>query len=161
MTYFEWLCNLVHAGNEYIELLSILDEFDYIWYIVLDENREKGGLALRDRYAREAGIYSSDCRTGNCTFLEMLIALSELMACQIDGSDSATCFWLMIDNLMLRNVDNYGAHIIVLNFLNNNYTNTRNSLFPLRNYCGDIRALDLYSQMNAWLEENFPHQNIF
>lgn len=161
MNYFEWLCSLVCTDDTYVELLKILDSYDYIWHLVLDENRAKGGLQLRYKFAREAGIYSYDVRTGSCTVLEMIIALSELMSDQIDGSELSECFWMIIDNLKLRNIDDNGANMIIINFLNNNYSNYRGAMFPLRNYRGDIRGLDLYSQMNAWLEENFPHQNIF
>jgi hypothetical protein len=161
MGYFSWLCEQVCSDNEYIDLLSILDEYDYIWYLMLDENRAKGGILLRERYAKEAGVYIQDVRTGSCTFLEMLIGLSELMSDQIDGSEPYECFWMLIDNLGLRNVGLNRAHTIIKNFLSNNYSNTRGGLFPLKNYYGDIRGLDLYSQMNAWIECTFPHENIF
>ena len=161
MTYFEWLCELVCADNEYIELLKRLDSYDYIWYLILDENRAKGGLLLRERYAKETGVYSLDVRSGSCTLLEMIIALAELMSDQIDGSEPSECFWMIIDNMNLRNASIHKADTIIENFLSNNYSNSNGGLFQLNRYYGDIRALDLYSQMNAWLEENFPHQNIF
>lgn len=161
MDYFSWLCNLISSDDTYIDLLIELDNMDYIWHLVLDENRAKGGLQLRERFAKEAGVFSSDVRTGSCTVLEMLIALSELMSEQIDGSETYECFWMIINNLNLRNVHHTRIREIINNFLTNNYSNKFGGLFPLRNYYGDIRGLDLYSQMNAWLEENFPHQNIF
>jgi hypothetical protein len=118
-------------------------------------------MLLRERFAKEAGIYIQDVRTGACTFLEMLIGLSELMSDQIDGSEPSECFWMLIDNMGLRNVGINRAHTIIKNFLSNNYSNTHGGLFPLKNYYGDIRGLDLYSQMNAWIECTFPHENIF
>lgn len=159
--YFTWLCNLVEADDNDIELLSILDNYIYRWYLILDENRAKGGLSLRERCSRETGVFVNDLRTSECTFLEMLIALSELMSDQIDECEMSVCFWWIIDNLKLRNAYASSAHTIIQNFLSNNYNNRNGGLFPLRNYNGDIRGLDLYSQMNAWLEEQFPHQNIF
>lgn len=161
MNYFDWLCNLITSDNEYIELLNILDNYDYIWHLLLDENRAKGGLVLRSRFANEFGIYINDVRTGQCTVLEMLIALSELMSDQIDGSEPSECFWIMIDNLGIKNLNTNNMCRVIENLLSNNYSNRSGGLFPLNNYYGDIRGLDLYSQMNAWLEENFPHQNIF
>lgn len=161
MGYFSWLCEQVCADNEYIELLSILDEYDYIWHLVLDENRAKGGMALRSKYAKEVGVFVQDVRTGACTLLEMLIGLSELMSDQIDGSEASECFWMIIDNLRLRNVGINRAHTIIQNFLTNNYSNASGGLFPLKNYYGDVRGLDLYSQMNAWIECMYPHENIF
>lgn len=161
MGYFNWLCNKVCSDDEYIDLLSILDEYDYIWYLFLDENRAKGGLKLRNQYADETGIFAQDVRTSNCTLLEMLIGLSELMSDQIDGMEASECFWIMIDNLGLRSVSLDKAHTIIQNFLSNNYSNTKGGLFPLNNYYGDVRGLDLYSQMNAWIECAFPHENIF
>lgn len=161
MGYFDWLCSLVCSDNEYTELLRILDSYNYIWYLLLDENRAKGGTLLRHRYASEAGVFVDDVRTGECTLLEMLIALSELMSDQIDGMESSECFWMIIDNLGLRWLNPTRVNEVVCSFLSNNYTNKYGGLFPLENYEGSIRALDIYSQMNAWLEENFPHQNIF
>lgn len=161
MGYFNWLCEMVCSGTEYIDLLSILDEYDYIWYLLLDENRAKGGIALRSQYAQEAGVFAQDVRTSSCTLLEMLVGLSELMSDQIDGKEPAECFWIMIDNLGLRSVGINRAHTIIQNFLSNNYTNTCGGLFPLPNYYGDVRGLDLYSQMNAWIECTYPHENIF
>lgn len=161
MSYFEWLCSLVCSDIEYTELLAVLDSYDYVWHLLLDENRARGGLSLREKYASEIGIYIDDVRTGPCTVLEMLIALSELMSDQIDGSEPSECFWMMVDNLGLRSVYRSSVHAIIQNFLSNNYSNEHGGLFPLKDYYGDVRGLDLYSQMNAWLETRFPHQNIF
>lgn len=161
MRYFDWLCKRVCSVPENIELLSILDSYNYIWYLLLDENRAMGGIALRTEYAEDAGIYPDDVRTGPCTFLEMLIGLSELMSDQLDFKENYECFWIIINNLGLTNADANKIHTVVQNFLSNNYSNTSGGLFPLYNYYGDIRGLDLYSQMNAWIECTFPHENIF
>lgn len=160
--YFTWMCKLVETSDEDIELLRILDSYIYKWYLLLDENRAKGGLNLRNRYSNETGIFVNDLRDTGCSFLEMLIALSELMSDQIDNCEMSVCFWWLIDNLGLRYLANeWSIRNRIERFLANDYTSRFGGLFPIQNYNGDIRGLDLYSQMNAWLEENFPHQNIF
>lgn len=93
--------------------------------------------------------------------LEMLIALSELMSEQMEGFEPYECFWMIIDNWKLERFTCDKVGLSIERYLSGSYSNTNGGPFPLYHYYGDIRGLDLYSQMNAWLEENYPHQNIF
>lgn len=162
--YFKWLVTLVR-GNSYTRLLYLLYQTEYIWYLVLDENRAKGGLTLRDRFAYQEGINLDDVRDGPCSVLEMLIVLAERMSEQND-EEMGHNFWILIRNLDIKEsddeIDENRVKFLIRSWLSREYLpNGKGGLFKLKYYPGDVRNLDTYSQMNAWIEEHYPHKNIF
>ena len=159
--YYIWLRDLVGNRKGYKKLVKQLDTIPFPWIFALDENRAAGGKLLRGRFAYDNSTLEEDVRLGPCTVLEMLIALAghmeDILACSIE-----TWFWVLLENLCLDQFtdDNYdprGVEFITNSWLNRNYTKDgRGSLFPLRHYKGDCRNLDIWSQMNAWINENYP-----
>ena len=127
----------------------------------MDENRAAGGEALRDKYSDEYSIDIDDVRTGPCTVLEMLISLADHMTDQL-ACDISDWFWQLIENLHLSKYDNdefdpRAVEFIIMSWLHRSYSsNGEGSLFPLKEYKGDCRNLDIWSQMNAWINENYP-----
>lgn len=159
--YYIWLRNLVGNHMEYGKLVKQLDETPFEWLFTLDENRSAGGINLRGRYAEETSINEEDVRTGPCSVLEMLIGVAGHMEDQL-ACDTETWFWQLIENLCLDQFDddNYdyrGVEYILNTWLHREYTSSgAGSIFPLKDYPGDCRNLDIWSQMNAWINENYP-----
>ena len=113
--YYNWLVDLIEAGpgtahEDYTSLIHELYLLKYRWQFELDENRAIAGLALRDRYAYEAGVDRAEMSDGPCSVLEMLIGLADVMSQTFDDTVSRW-FWEMIGNLNLDHFSdgNYGS----------------------------------------------------
>ena len=162
--YYIWLFELVGNNPNYSKLIYHLDTIPYRWIFTLDANRSAGGLNLRSRYSYEASVEEEDVRSGPCTVLEMLVGISEHMVDQI-GNDISTWFWVLMNNLKLSQFtdseyDARRVETIINNWLNHNYqSNGEGSLFPLKNYHGDCRNMEIWVQMNTWISENFPEDD--
>ncbi len=160
-TYYLWLHSLVDDGN-HDELIRYLHSQPYRWQFILDENRAAGGLNLRNKYAYEAGVNIEDVGAGPCSVLEMLIGLADRMT-EILTAEIFDWFWDLMRNLGLdkfndSNFDERGVSYILNVWLDRTYDSKGNgSIFPLRNYSGDCRNLDIWGQMNIWISENYPH----
>lgn len=159
--YYLWLDSLVQDGN-HEQLIRYLHQCPYRWQFILDENRAAGGLNLRNKFAYDNSIMVTDINEGPCSVLEMLIAVAENMTDYLT-MDIYDWFWDLLRNLGLDKFDDYhfderGVNYILNTWLDRNYDSKGNgSLFPLKNYPGDCRNLDIWGQMNAWIEENYPH----
>lgn len=161
--YYLWLESLVNDGNHSM-LIRYLYEKPYRCQFTLDENRAAGGLNLRSRFAYENGVNVQDVGHGPCSILEMLIALADRMV-EILTCDIYDWFWDLLRNLTLdrfddANFDENEINYILNRWLDRTYSRDgRGSIFPLNSYQGDCRNLDTWSQMNAWIAENFPHDD--
>lgn len=89
-------------------LLKTLFEKDFYYLNDLDANRAADGIALRNIYTS----YNDDCNVpdGNCSVLEMLIALSDRIEYQIMSDDTygdrtSLWFWTMLENLGISFID--------------------------------------------------------
>ncbi|MBO7452230.1 MAG: hypothetical protein J6U54_18030 [Clostridiales bacterium] len=162
--YHVWLRTLVGNCRHYTRLIQQLDDTPYTWIFNLDSNRAEGGKSLREKYAYHASVEADDVRTSPCTVLEMLISVADHMTDQL-GEDIATWFWVIIDNLGLNSYtdDDYypqGVDVKLNNWMRHEYgADGVGSIFPLQHYRGDCRNLDVWSQMNAWINENYPSDN--
>lgn len=162
--YYIWLYELVGGRRAYTKLIRQLDTIPYTWAFTLDANRSAGGINLRSRYSYEASVDADNVRSGPCTVLEMLVGVADQMVTQL-SEDISTWFWVMIENLGLTKYtnDNYnaqGVEFIIMTWLNHEYQpNGVGSIFPLKNYPGDCRNLEIWNQMNAWINENYPEDD--
>lgn len=164
--YYIWLRSLVRDCNHvgYEKLIKQLDSIEFTWVFALDENRAAGGLNLREEFAFENSIDSDNVRSGPCSVLEMLIGVAKHMEDQIPESLDS-CFWILIRNLGLNlySDDYYNpseVEYIIDKWLARQYKeNGLGSIFPLKYYPGDCRYIDIWSQMNAWINENYPENN--
>jgi hypothetical protein len=166
--YYRWLIDLLHddyLGDFYQKLLMQLFDTEFIWFVEYDENRAADGIELREEYRRETG-FESGCHD-KCTVLEMLVALcrdcnDELMYDPELGDRTGYWFWVMMENLGLDIYDDYhydsdAVDTILERFLTRDYDeNGFGGLFPCVNNVCDFRDKDLWWQLNAFLEENFP-----
>lgn len=172
--YYIWLKNLIdtdsHLAWKYKKLLKYLYEREYTWVIPNDSNRNLDGLELRTRYEREVGINPEEAfehLDGSCSVLEMMVALAcrmevEIMHDDDFGDRSADWFWNMIGSLGLsEQIDdrfdmNFVEKSIDILVENRFQRDGRGSLFTLTTCRKDLRKVEVWYQMNYWLEENFP-----
>jgi hypothetical protein len=175
--YFDFLCSIVgveHNGNKFVELLWQLHGMVFYALVPNDANRGVDGEQLRDKYIDEVGPQGSSSLPGTgghgqCTVLEMMIALAYRIEFDMSGSQwdrsVAEWFWLLVENLGLTWAeDGSYAHDetpvevgnIVSTMLDRRYKrNGRGGLFPLKTAKMDQRKVELWYQMNYWLNENY------
>lgn len=173
--YFHWLCELVHIDQEYDSYWLLAKELhrkEFYSLVPHDENRASDGLELREEYMREINYPRYIDIPGECSVFEMLIGLARRMDFETgDPYDfensidrTAYWFWEMIDNLGLMPfdddsyVDYDGIRIvedIIDRFLNREYDADGNGgLFPMRVVNEDQREVEIWYQMNQYLNEH-------
>lgn len=159
--YYIWLRSLTGDKRDYQMLIKQLDNMEFKWMFILDQNRAAGGVNLRSTFAYETSTNEEDVRTGPCTVLEMLIGVASHIQEILDG-DISKWFWVMISNLGLMSFTDYEYESDRVTYIINRWLSRTfrpdgvGSIFPLRNYPGDCRNLDIWSQMNAWINERYP-----
>lgn len=165
--YFEWLMAQVDAPENYRMLLEKLHARTFTWRMHQDANRAQDGMDLRARFIEETGSkVDESVFMKPCSVLEMMIAL----ACRMDsdilfdpayGDRSPEWFWIMIDNLMLDGMDDehFDAQNVdnVINVLLDRryFMNGTGGLFPLKLPVLNQRRVEIWYQMNSWVNENF------
>lgn len=169
--YYSWLISLLGDGyleRNYQKLLHRLFEKEFYWSVDYDGNQADNGLHLRKLYSRETGCVCDVDR--GCTVLEVLISLcrkceDDLMYDPDDGDRTGYWFWIIMENLHLDVYDDgwYDPHAVdrILDiFLDRDYTRDGfGGPFPVYHHTQDLRDMDLWWQMNAWLVENYPLEN--
>lgn len=173
--YFEWLTRFVYddrlfVGLSYRRLLEYLYERDFYYILVMDENRELDGIALRYRFAEENG-YSQASKEfvdissrRSCSILEMMVALSlrmeeAIMSDPAVGNRTGQWFWGMVASLGLsdmtdQNFDIFKVNGALTNFLDREYRpDGAGGLFTLSNPGRDMRFIEIWYQMQAYLLE--------
>lgn len=169
LDYFYWLVDLVQ-GYKHVKLLQHMHEIPYIWVIPNDENRADDGTALRSRFLYETNSTDYDLPEKSCSVLEMLVALSSRIndiMIDIEGDDDThRWFWMLIENLDLAKFDdisldedgNFDEIDIRLGiFMERTYTKSGyGGLFPLTKPKENQRNVEIWYQMSAYLEENYP-----
>lgn len=167
--YFEWMIDIVcrdrFAPNiSYRKMLTQLHAIEFVYSIPMDENRAVDGIELRRRYALRHGYDDlSDYLTGPCSVFEMILALAirceeTIMDDTAYGNRTAQWFWGMIVNLGLGAVtdDQYDEQYVedvILRFLNHEYEpDGRGGLFRVRHCNRDLRTVEIWYQMNWYLD---------
>lgn len=171
--YFNYLAMLVDADGhgEYQFLLDQLHEtiFDHdtAKLIPNDANRIEDGIFLREKYCKRFRVkYNEFIFEEPCTVLEMLVGLSLRMYSDFGIKDASDWFWELIGNLDLTKYNDEVYEIdenasrkvdrILSKFLNRDYHNNGNGgLFPLVYPDKDQRLIEIWYQMNAYLNENY------
>ena len=165
--YLLWLCGLIVSDGRDLRLhrsekmLRSLFNEPFYHSVPNDDNRASEGQGLRDKFMNDKEMkldrYSY---SRSCSVLEMLIALSERMAFQIFNPmeewepNISGCFWEIIDNLKLKPNQSNAAIIHRLN--SREYTEDGlGGIFPLDNPREDQRAVEIWYQMMAYLNENY------
>lgn len=166
--YFSWLIGLIsdeYIRSNYQKLLWKLHSTQYIWELDYDRNRALDGVYLRNMFEAESRILMD--KVSPCSVLEMFVALarraeSDIMHDPDLGDRSGKWFWTMLQNLGLDVYDDWHFFENEVNrildiFLHHRYQrNGFGGAFPVNFVVKDMRNSDLWWQMNAYLEENYP-----
>lgn len=166
--YFCCLVRLIDDGfieGNFQRLLWKLYTTDFYYELDYDKNRAADGLYLRKTYGQKLGICIPD---RPCSVLEMMIALAkkaedDIMHDPDYGDRTGRWFWVMMENLGLDMCDdmNYNEGYVdrVLDtFMHHRYAPNGGAggMFSIRKCCRDLRKTDLWWQLNAYFEENYP-----
>lgn len=172
--YFDWLCNLIRVDDgqdSYWILAKELHHKEFRYIVANDDNRAADGEYLRKEYI--SGNPRMDINHLNmpCSVFEMLVALARRMDFELSDLDNRDrthkYFWELIDNLGLMEFtdEEYSYRQASLSvdsileiFLNREYRQDgRGGLFPLKNPSKDQRKVELWYQMNAYINENYGY----
>lgn len=171
--YFAWMYDIVcgdrFSGDvSFKRLLTYLHDTEFVYSLMMDENRADDGVSLRYRFSigytvdSEAHLYLN----GTCSVLEMMIALAFKMEESMDnplmGDRTGQWFWNMIVSLGLgsMNDDNFDIRHVsmcVNRFLNRDYEpNGEGGLFTIRGCEDDLRDVEIWHQM-CWYLNNIGY----
>lgn len=174
--YYRWMIR--NLNDEYLEmnyqkLLEKLYGTDFFWELEYDGNRAADGLYLRKLFLEDSGLEEGFSgvrkidRNAPCSVLEMMVALAkktehDIMYNPNFGDRTGTWFWLMLGNLHLDRYDDYGyfdenVETILDVFMHHRYEpDGYGGMFPNYETERDLRKTDIWWQMNAYLEANYP-----
>lgn len=171
-SYFEWLCEIINDEKKtvykYLDLLRMLFETDFTYTIPMDSNREADGIDLRYRFGRDVGYedyqIGSYLDTFPCSILEMMVSLSIRCENQFAydpeyGDRTSEWFWTMIKSLGLYNqtdncFDQSEVELVLDRFLARDFKkNGQGGLFTIHDPSKDMREIDIWYQMCAYLNE--------
>ena len=171
--YFEWMCDLVCDEENlekvtYHQLMRRLHEIDFEYTIAMDGNRAADGTDLRYRFAYEKSysgpIIAAYLDDRPCSVLEMMIALSirceeHIMYDPDEGNRTGQWFWNMVVSLGLGGMTDEKFNpkyvdMVIHRFLARNYKpNGEGGLFTVHNTRRDLRTIEIWYQMCAYLDE--------
>lgn len=176
--YFDWLYEIVCGKWEprnlsFHSLLAFLYDKQFVPDNEMDCNRAVDGENLRDRFLdQQNDISAKDMRAVTetflrkpCSMLEMMVALAlrceeTIMEDADAGNRTGQWFWNMVVSLGLAAMDDNRFHqsraeFVIERFHRRDYQpNGAGSLFTLQNPKDDMRTLDIWYQMMAYLNEN-------
>ena len=165
--YFEWLYDLVDgewndSNHSHICLLRELHSTPFVWSVPNDDNRAEDGIGLRYVFRESYSLEDDAWLNLDCSFLEMMIALSQRMAFE-SLLTTQQAFWLMMRNLQLSRIvdifytdseQRYVASILETVNLRTYTYSGEGGLFPLNHARGNQQHVELLYQMSAYLLEN-------
>lgn len=173
--YGEWLLDLVGFSRKgYDDLMWYLHSTSFISLITGDNNRIKDAWELRKDYYELTGVRLGDINKPsallerllcNASVLEVLIALAFRIENEYIGDPADPkpdlIFWEMICNLGLqkcvgRYYDEDEVEDILETWISRQYSYTgKGGIFPLKYPKRDQRKIEIWSQTQAYLSENY------
>lgn len=173
-TYFQWMIHLVCENGygrrrSHLKLFFLLHETEFIYTMDMDANRADDGMDLRYRFAYECGMKAEEVREylddRPCSIFEMMVALAQRCEEQImdnpdDGNRTGKWFFDMLKSLGLTMMDDsrfdrLTTMDILIRFMRRDYEESgQGGLFTLRYPKFDMRNIEIWYQMMAYLEEN-------
>lgn len=170
--YFEWLLDQVGAqrgSQTYRDLCWALYKKEFVWIIPNDDNRVADGLDLLVEFFHQNGLEAQTVRVEKgCSFLELIVGLSRRLAFIADGI-AGDWAWILLGNLGFhsssdplneyahRYIDEVCDRVIWRTYEENG----AGGLFPLGFSTEDQTKVELWYQMNAYVEENVdPHEMV-
>lgn len=167
--YVRWLENeLTSGGNQpdrsYFELVWTMFETPFTWSVNMDDNRLADGMELRAEFAEIHGASRTGMNAlGPCSFIEVLLGLARRLAF-VAGDTKERWAWQMLTNLRLermwdhlsRSKTHAVRHILDTVILRTYEPNGVGGFFPLAWPDRDQRKVELWYQLNAYVEELHP-----
>ena len=166
--YFLWLCEKVSKDgfslSNYSSMFLYLYEKEFTWIIERDADRAADGIAMRDRFCRETGLYARFWTPDFCSVLEMLVALCD-GTCDRYFSDIEAdqkrreIFWILMQNSNLAcfedaYFDAEKVDFIVQNAIDRRYEpDGKGGFFVDLLARFDMRKVAIWYQMSILLEE--------
>ena len=170
--YYYWLTDILHDDylqSNYQKLLKQMLETEFTWSVPYDSNRASDGLYLRKSFEKSTHSPKNNTQNvpSNCSVLEMFIAMcvrceDELMHDPDIGDRTNVWFWNVLENLGLDIYDDFGydfdaVDTILARFLDRDYEMCGfGGAFYVMDSKIDFRTKDLWWQLNAFLEANYP-----
>ena len=165
--YLSWLYDCVadstiaNPSRTYWNLLQHLFTKEYVWLIPNDDNRVEDGRDLRNEFIEDLGLddVDPDWMHLGCSILEMMIALSRRLSFLAEG-EPRDWFWHLIKNLDLNIHDqltfprNRVEEVLDRQIWRTYRRNGAGGLFPLKYARRDQRDVEIWTQLNAYLQEN-------
>lgn len=175
--YFNWLCEKVHIDMGTVSYMLMAKELFHRYFesiVPNDDNRASDGRELREEFLSEVGHLEALPYLDNapCSIFEMLIALARRMEFELCSAESSqdrttTYFWELIGNLGLMALSddvyamnpggwNADLKLCVNRLVHRTYNrNGHGGLFPLKHPMEDQRKVEIWYQMQSYLEENY------
>ena len=165
--YLKWLyaqvgsVKLKNPSRTYWSLARQLYTKEYDWFIPNDDNRVEDGRDLRYQFLEECDLGEDQEWLGlDCSMLEMVIGLSRRLSFLAEG-EPRDWFWHLLDNLGILFTDrengphrNKEVRAVLDSVVKRDYhADGRGGLFPLRHPDGDQRLVEVWDQMNSYLDE--------
>lgn len=165
--YFTWLYSQVASlktkslNKTYFTLLNQLYRKEFFWFVPNDDNRVEDGRYLRPEFLASANIDDPDEEWLylGCSMLEMLIGLSRRFKFEAGGLTSKW-FWHLMENINLAEFTDANPGTVyeideVLNTIiwRQYKADGTGGLFPLDNPKDDQRKVELWYQLNAYINE--------
>lgn len=168
--YFTWLTDRVtfnhgrSSGLTYTDLMGQLHTKEFVWTVPNDDNRLEDAMALRHQFLDETGITTpGDLLIGvpPLSVLEVILGLS--LRCAFNGGGYPPDWaWKLIENLDLHYMSDpvtpkkqEKIDDILETFIWRQYEpDGTGGLFPLAHPREDQRKVELWYQMNAYLDEH-------
>ena len=175
--YLHWLYSQVgledRRYNHYWRVIRLLFRTTFYYSVRNDDNRAKDGINLREHFMDEFCETDRSIFDGEqCNMLEMLVALArridgEIMWDPDHGDRTAFWFWSMLQNIGVDMIEfsdeNYDENcwIFLQKAVDRVISRTYNrygkgSLFPVTKPRKDQRKIEIWDQMQAWINEKYP-----
>lgn len=170
--YFDWMYQLVvddrYSKRSYRKLFAKLHDTEFTYMIPMDGNRAEDGIGLRYRFGREKSYSDVAIASGlddrPCSILEMMIALSirceeHIMDDPDIGNRTGQWFWEMIVSLGLGSMNDARfnrdyVEDVLERFLDRDYAHDgEGGLFTIRHSRKDMRSIEIWYQMNCYLNK--------
>jgi len=174
--YFLWLYAIVNGQKDYSKLASYFHGIPFRWTIENDSNRLLDGYALREKFLQDSHIRYSDTEKESLlyhsvSFFEVVMVLCDRMEFQLDDLESPSKHHIWFEELLgniqldiyvgdfrMTRRDQEAIDCIINMVLDRTYDSYGNgSLFPIiRPNHGDVRTVELWYQLENYLEERYP-----
>jgi hypothetical protein len=167
--YYDYLLDIIGFNQpehrKYGRLLDDLFGIPFKYTLEMDQNRDMDGLYLRKEFLFDVGLdVNRDIWYDDRSVLEVLIAFSRRIETEITGEpgmdDYGRWFWKMLKNLDILYEDRRYDHGLVRHKLDiwmcrKFERSGSGGLFPLKKCQVDQREVEMWYQMQAYLNENW------